>query len=71
MLDIGLKKKLYSYTMQDNKINQRDEQARAQGYWYRTSGEFYYKGNYINNESVGLFEYLFDELGIQTNYYAR
>ena len=53
---------------QGNNINQKD--ARAQGYWHQTSGEFYYKCHYVNNEIKGLTEYLVDELGIQNDYYA-
>jgi hypothetical protein len=45
---------------QDNKINQKDEQGRAQGYWHQTTGILYYKGNYVDNEMKGLFE---DNLG--------
>ncbi len=62
-------KKVISHS---NKINQTDGQARAQGYWHQTNGEFYYKCNYVNNEIKGLVEYLFfDELGIEFDYYAR
>jgi len=56
---------------QGNKINQKDEQERAQGYWHQSSWEFYYKCHYVNNEIKGLVEYLVDELGIQNDYYAR
>jgi hypothetical protein len=56
---------------QDNKINQLDEQGRAQGYWHQTSGEFYYKCYYVNTEIKGFTEYLFDELGIQNEYHAK
>jgi hypothetical protein len=65
---MGQKKKVIS---QGNKVNQLDEQARAQGYWHQTSGEFYYKCYYVDNEIKGLVEYLVDELGIQNDYYAR
>jgi hypothetical protein len=65
---MGHTKKVIS---QGNKINQRDKDARAQGYWHRTSGEFYYKGYYVNNLGIGLFEYFVDNtLGTQNDYYA-
>jgi hypothetical protein len=63
------KKKVIS---QGNKVNQRDEQARAQGYWHRTNGKFYYKGYYVNNLGIGLFEYFVGNTrGIEFDYYAR
>ena len=58
--------------MQDKKINQKDKLARAQGYWHGISGEFYYKGVYVDNEPFGLFECFFNiAIGKEFYYYAR
>lgn len=68
MLDIGLKKKLYTYTMQSK--TPRNEQGQRHGFWKTYWNEYYIIANFVNDEAYGCVE-AHSEITLDKRYYAR